>query len=213
MIRIAIIEDDPLIQAALGAAIGASGDCAVVATAATHADGARLVEGGGFDVLVCDLGLPDGDGADLIRRAASRDPDADILVLTMFADHAKVIEAIKAGARGYLLKDQRLDDCVEAIREIRRGGSPISPIIARILLKRFQPAISVAEEEERLSERETETLRLLSRGFTYSECAGIMDISPHTVGTHVKHIYRKLEVRSRSEAVYEATLRGMLDDN
>lgn len=213
MIRIAIIEDDPLIQAGLGAAIIRAGDCVVAATATTYADGTRIVERGGFDVLVCDLGLPDGDGIDLIRQAAMRDPDADILVLTMFADHGKVIEAIKAGARGYLLKDQRLDDCVEAIREIRRGGSPISPIIARILLKRLQPAVSAAEEDEKLSERESETLRLLSRGFTYSECAGIMAISPHTVGTHVKHIYRKLEVTSRSEAVYEATLRGMLDDN
>lgn len=155
MIRIAVIEDDPLVQAGLDAAIAASGDCVVAAAAMTYADGVRLVERGGFDVLVCDLGLPDGDGTELIRRAASRDPDADILVLTMFADHAKVIEAIKAGARGYLLKDQRLDDCVEAIREIRRGGSPISPIIARILLKRLQPAVSVAEEDERLSERET----------------------------------------------------------
>ena len=156
--------------------------------------------------------MPDGDGTTLIRKAAGQYPDVDILVLTMFADHHKVLDAIRAGARGYLLKDQKLNECVAAIREVRKGGSPISPIIARLLLKELSPQELVREStsEEQLSEREKETLHLLSRGFTYSECAELMGISQHTVGTHVKHIYRKLEVNSRAEAVFEASNRGML---
>ncbi len=213
MIRTAIIEDDPRIAADIAEVIRQADDVELVASAGSVATGCKLIDEGGFDVLVCDLGLPDGDGTTLIRKAAAQYPDIDILVLTMFADHHKVLDAIRAGARGYLLKDQKLGECVAAIREVRKGGSPISPIIARLLLKELSPpeAVQTTTIEEQLSEREKETLHLLSRGFTYSECAELMGISQHTVGTHVKHIYRKLEVNSRAEAVFEASNRGMLD--
>jgi len=212
MIRTAIIEDDPQILTGLSAAIEASADVELVAIASSVAAGIGLIEDGGFDVLICDLGLPDGDGTTLIKLAALRYPQADVLVLTMFADHHKVLSAIRAGARGYILKDQNLNECVAAISEIRNGGSPISPIIARLLLKQLVPQ-GPAEAETgsaHLSERETMTLNLLARGFTYSECADLMGISPHTVGTHVKHIYRKLEVTSRAEAIFEASSRGII---
>lgn len=135
----------------------------------------------------------------------------DIMVLTMFADHQKVLNAIRAGARGYLLKDQPLENCVDAIREIREGGSPISPIIARLVFRELQPPTAPVEQmAEALSNRELETLNLLSRGFSYSESAEIMNISAHTVASYIKHIYRKLEVNSRAEAVFEASSRGIL---
>lgn len=212
MIRTAIIEDDQQVLSGLSAAIGRSPDAKLVATASSISAGAKLIADGGFDVLVCDLGLPDGDGTTLIKLAALRYPDADILVLTVFADHHKVLSAIRAGARGYILKDQKVEDCVSAICEIRNGGSPISPIIARLLLKELsQPdPVPVYDADLHLSEREREALHLLARGFTYLECADLMGISPHTVGTHVKHIYRKLEVTSRAEAVFEASSRGII---
>jgi DNA-binding NarL/FixJ family response regulator len=212
VIRTAIIEDDPRVQAALGAAISECSDIIVVASADTFEAGEALIAKGNYDVLICDLGLPDGDGAQLIRQSAMRHPDADILVVTMFADHQKVLQAIKAGARGYVLKDQRLNRCIPAIREIRDGGSPISPIIARLLLKELHAPPSDALEPlaEPLTDRELETLHLLARGFTDAESGEILGISPHTVGTHVKNIYRKLEVRSRAEAVFEASNRGLL---
>ena len=213
VIRTAIVEDDPAAADRLRAAIEPSGDIEVIAVARNLQSGMLLVAAGGFDVLLCDLGLPDGSGIELIRECARRHPETDIIVITVFADQAKVIESIKAGARGYLLKDERLESCVEGIRDIRRGGSPISPIIARQLLQQLQPAHTLAAGPllEPLSPREAEVLNLLARGFSYSEIAGLLTLSAQTVGTYVKRIYRKLEVNSRSEAVFEASSRGIMD--
>lgn len=209
--KVAVVEDDPPVLADISSAIEQAEDMELVDSATNFASGQKLVANGGFDVLVCDLGLPDGDGTNLIKMASERQNEIDIMVLTMFADHQKVLNAIRAGARGYLLKDQPLESCVDAIREIRTGGSPISPIIARLVLKQLQPQSRPVEDiAEPLSNRELETLNLLSRGFSYSEAAEIMNISAHTVATYVKHIYRKLEVNSRAEAVFEASNRGIL---
>jgi DNA-binding NarL/FixJ family response regulator len=186
MIRVAIIEDDPLVHTSLNDAIAQDDAIHAVGLASSLADGGALVSKGGYDVLICDLGLPDGDGTMLVSRSAALHPDADVLVLTMFADHHKVFAAIKAGARGYLLMDQITTDCIAAIRQVREGGSPISPIIARLLLvelgQKHQSALPPpshastavtpqqfsAETSALLSAREVETLHLLARGFTYA---------------------------------------------
>ncbi len=188
MIRIAIVEDDPVMLGKLSDAIAASDDMILSATAVNVAEGRRMIETGGYDVLLCDLGLPDGNGTSLIRMEASLGRDTDILVITLFADHAKVLEAIRAGARGYLLKDEPIDECIEAAREIRRGGSPISPIIARELLSQIRPdpQRNVAPLASPLSERELELLNLFSRGFSYSECGDLLSLSVNTIGSHVK---------------------------
>lgn len=211
MIRVAVIEDDPATVEMLTSAINHADDLTVVAVARNAQTGRMLIDDGGFDVLLCDLGLPDGNGIALISESARAWPDADILVITIFADQAKVLASIKAGARGYLLKDERLDECVARIREIREGGSPISPIIARQLLRQLQPARTAAAGEETLTPRETEVLGLLARGFSYVEIGGLLGLSPQTIGTHVKKLYRKLDVSSRSEAVFEASSRGIVD--
>ena len=213
MIRAAIIDDDPATIDALRAAIEPADNIEIVAVARNVLAGMKLIEAGGYDVLLCDLGLPDGSGITLIRNSADRYPAADIIVITIFADQAKVLDSIKAGARGYLLKDEQFADCVEGIREIRRGGSPISPIIARQLLIQIQPASKAATMplKEGLSPRELEILNLLARGFSNVEIGELISISKLTVGTHVKNIYRKLEVNSRSEAVFEASSRGIMN--
>jgi DNA-binding NarL/FixJ family response regulator len=212
MIRTAIIEDDPMTMERLEKAITMDGDVQVVAKAIDAASGSALIKAGGFDVLLCDLGLPDGDGITLIREAAKLHPDSDVLVVTLFADQRKVIDCIEAGARGYLLKDQKLERCADAIRDVRNGGSPISPIIARQLLQRLKPEepAPAVPPLVQLTDRENHILRILARGFTFAECADVLQISPHTVGTHVKNIYRKLEVSSRAEAIFEASSMGML---
>lgn len=227
-IRVIIVEDDPAVLDRFISVITPHNDLSLIGHASTLAQGRDLVQTGGYDVFVCDLGLPDGDGTDLVKQSAMGHPKADIMVLTMFADHHKVLAAIKAGARGYVLKDQSLDDCVSAIREVFKGGSPISPIIARLLLNDLglgqqpvagtMPEIHARSEAKHaahmpvnpLSDREVEALYLLARGFTYVECADLLGISPHTIGTHVKNIYRKLEVTSRAEAVFEASSLGIL---
>jgi DNA-binding NarL/FixJ family response regulator len=169
------------------------------------------------DVLLVDLGLPDRPGLDLIRHAARHLPDCDIMVITVFGDEKHVIESIEAGATGYLHKDSLPRDFVEQIRLLHGGASPISPVIARQILTRFQPPRRPAGRNgERqtpvLSEREHEVLTLVTKGFTYDEIAKLLAVSTHTVMTYVKRIYRKLQVNSKTEAVYEARKMGLLRD-
>ena len=212
MIRVAIIEDDPTMRGLLSEAIGECEDMIVIEEAENAATASGMIEAGGYDVLLCDLGLPDGNGVDLIRQEALTGRDTDILVITVFANQNKVLGAVEAGARGYLLKDERIEDCIDAIRKIREGGSPISPIIARQLLRKIRPESNAdpASMAAPLSERECEVLNLLARGFSNAECADLLTISPNTIGTHVKNIYRKLEVNSRAEALFEASSQGLL---
>lgn len=212
MIRVAVIEDDPVLRSVLCNAIDECEDMRLVGQEDNVATASKMIERGGYDVLLCDLGLPDGSGIDLIQQEALTGRDTDILVVTMFANQSKVLEAVQAGARGYLLKDERIEDCIEAIRNIQRGGSPISPIIARQLLKQIKPD-SKSEPlpmKVPLTDREYEVLNLLSRGLSNSDCADVLCISSNTVGTHVKNIYRKLEVNSRAEALFEASSQGLL---
>lgn len=211
-IRVAIIEDDPTMRGLLCDAVADCDDMTLTQTADNVSIATGMIEAGGYDVLLCDLGLPDGNGVNLIRQEASTGRGTDILVITIFANQNKVLDAVRAGARGYLLKDERIEDCMEAIRNIRRGGSPISPIIARQLLGQIKPEgtdkpLPLASP---LSEREYEVLNLLARGFSNAECADILTVSSNTIGTHVKNIYRKLEVNSRAEALFEASSQGLL---
>ncbi|MDT3381434.1 response regulator [Labrys portucalensis] len=213
IVRVAVVEDDPAALERITAALEAAPDISVTASAPNTATGKTLIDKGGFDVLLCDLGLPDGSGIGLIRYAAQKYADVDIMVITIFADQDKVLESIKAGARGYLLKDERFDSFAESIREVRRGGSPISPVIARQLLKEFQPREQEADKKglELLSKRELEVLKLLARGFTFVEIGDILKIGRSTVATYVKNIYQKLEVNSRAEAVFEASSMGVIN--
>jgi DNA-binding NarL/FixJ family response regulator len=210
--RIAIVEDDPGAHDRLAAAIAGAQDMVLVASAANLADGLALVDAGGYDVLVCDLGLPDGSGIGLIRRSAQLWPDAEVLVVTVFADHAKVFDSIRAGATGYVLKDEGWQGLAGRIREVVAGGSPISPGIARRILRRMQPARPDDEAgADGITAREANLLSLLARGLTYAEIGRALDVTDQTVATYIKRIYRKLHVNSRGEAVYEASQRGLID--
>lgn len=168
------------------------------------------------DYWLIDLGLPDGSGVDLIRFVRQRFEQANILVISVFGDVENIIRSIQAGADGYLLKDAIDKDLIQAIHAIGLGGTPLSPMIASRLLERMLPtsaaqsAIDEPQIAEPLTLRETELLGLLARGYKYAEVSQLMDIGLSTVQTHVRRIYNKLAVNSRSEAVFEAKALGIL---
>ncbi len=221
-LKVALVEDDAAFQQAFRNALAAAPDLAMVGVAATVAEARAMLGEAPCDVLVVDLGLPDGSGVDIIGEAHIRWPGCAIMVATTFADERHVIASIEAGASGYLLKDSPLPTIAEDIRVLHAGGSPISPRIARQVLMRFRPDEKPAEEGAvdaeaaeksgipSLSEREKETLQLITRGFSFEEIAELMGVSRNTVLTFVRRIYAKLEVRSKTEAVFEARAYGLL---
>lgn len=219
-LRVAIVEDDADFIATLAAAIALAPDLALVASAGSRVGGLQLLrEGPPADVLLVDLGLPDGSGIDVIEAAAAQWPGCAVMVSTAFGDEGHVIPSIKAGAAGYLLKHLAPAGLLDEIRSLHAGGSPISPLIARQLLDRFRAAPAVAEAAppaaaavptQSLSPRELEVLQLISRGYTAEEVAGYLTISRHTALTHVRRIYSKLKVNSKAEAIYEAWQSGLL---
>ena len=172
------------------------------------------------DVLLVDLGLPDVHGTEVIRFAARTLPECDIMVITVFGDERNVIASIEAGATGYVLKDCSDADLVARVLELRAGGSPMSPGIARIVLNQMRGGSAAASPAARrgdgesdssaLTARETDVLRLLSRGYTYSEVGDRLGISLHTVTSHIKNCYRKLAVHSGTAAVTRAAELGLL---
>ena len=167
------------------------------------------------DVLLIDLGLPDASGLDVIRRCRRMQPACAMMVLTMFGDEANMLSAFEAGAGGYLLKDGTEADLAAHVLSLHAGGSPMSPIIARQLLVRWQTRagaqpVAVPTASEALSPRESEVLNLLARGFTYTETAQRMGVFHSTVQTHVRNIYGKLGVHNKTEAVFEARQLGLL---
>lgn len=167
------------------------------------------------DFWLVDLGLPDGSGVDLIRLVRRYYPSTNILVISVFGDVENIVNSIQAGANGYLLKDSVEKDLIGALDAIELGGTPLSPMIASSLLERMLPNkytdVSGANEHQKsLTERETELLNYLSRGYTYQEVSDLMKIGLSTVQSHIKHIYAKLAVRSRTEAIFEARVMGLL---
>jgi DNA-binding NarL/FixJ family response regulator len=219
-----VVEDEPEFMRRFSDAVLADPQLQLAAVVSTGRAGIAMLDAQAPDVMLVDLGLPDIDGVEVIRHAARHHPQCDVLVVTMFGDDQHVIDSIEAGATGYLLKDAVAERIAASIHEVRAGGSPISPSIARRVLARFRVSASAsspvapaaastppaAAEPSPLTERETEILRLTAKGLSFETIGELVDISPHTVVAHVKKIYRKLAVHSRGEAVYEASQMGLL---
>jgi DNA-binding NarL/FixJ family response regulator len=213
--RVALVEDDAETRQRLAASIREQNWLELVAAFATGTEALSALAAANPDVLLVDLGLPDMSGLKIIRFAATRLPDCDVLVISMFGDEANVLAALEAGARGYLLKGSLVRDISIDIRDLRDGGSPLSPLIARQVLKRLQSrqperAEPDSREDTGLSPREAEILNAISRGFSYAETAATLGITVGTVHTHLKRIYGKLAVHSKTEAVFEAGRLGLL---
>lgn len=209
MIRIVLLEDDEPLRERFAGIIEAWPGGELVASCGTLAEALAVLREQEVDLLMTDLNLPDGHGIEAIRLLRERHPDADAMVISVLADDETVLEAIEAGAVGYLLKDADSIELVEAIEELRAGRSPISSSIARILVRRMN-APAPDNSGPPLTPRELEILRGIAKGFTYTELAEWLGISRQTVPVHIKNIYRKLAASNRSEAVYEASRRGLL---
>jgi DNA-binding NarL/FixJ family response regulator len=208
--EILIVEDDAATRRHLAAAIELDPRLRLVGASSSLGEARASLASVACDVMVTDLGLPDGSGISLIREARERTPQLLIMVLTVFGDEQTVLSAIEAGASSYLLKGATQEEVVASIHQLLDGGAPISPSIARHLLRRLQSPAPAAPRGGPLTQREVEILRHFAKGFRAAEVADLLAISVHTVTTHVRSLYRKLEVNSRSSAIYEAVNLGLI---
>lgn len=220
--QVALVEDDTGMRERIARVVDADPSLSLAYSASTAGEILGWLVDNPVDVLLVDLGLPDRPGLEVISQCRHMQPACAVMVLSIFGDEANMVQAFEAGASGYLLKDGTEADLATHIRHLRAGGSPMSPVIARKLLRRWQahsatatvqqPAASArtAAAPERLSPREFEVLDLVSRGFTYVEVGVQMGVSASTVQTHIRNIYGKLDVHNKSEAVFEARNLGWL---
>ncbi len=226
-IRVFVVEDQTKILKNQLKLLEASPDIEIIGTALSGETALEEVRRLKPHVLLLDLGLPRMSGIDVTREVKATTPEVEILIFTIFDEEDKVLEAVKAGASGYLLKGTPAEKMVEAIKEVRAGGTVIQPNLARRLLRHFrvgeapaaspatpdkaaEPGLTAEPEGKKLSTRETEILQLIAKGVSNSEAAKLLSLSKATIRTHLEHIYRKLEVTNRVEAVTEGLRKGLI---
>jgi DNA-binding NarL/FixJ family response regulator len=216
-VRVMIVEDDRETLERFAKAVTDDSRTRMVEKARTGREAIARFQDARPDVLLVDLGLPDIHGTEVIRHAARWRPDCDVMVITMFGDERNVLASIEAGATGYVLKDSSDADLVANILELRAGGAPMSPGIARMVLTRMhvrehgdQTTAERVSSGAELTPREIEVLNALSRGYTYAEIGERLGISLGTVTSHIKNSYRKLTVHSGAAAVTRAAQLGLI---
>jgi DNA-binding NarL/FixJ family response regulator len=212
-----LIEDDPSIHDFLRHALKQRPKWSLLGSSSSFAHAQQFAATAAACVYLVDLGLPDGRGEELLQALSRSNPGAELLVFTVFGDESRLIAAIEAGATGYVLKGCTASELIDAIEQIQEGGAPISALLARLLLKRFRgvqasipSTIEAASSPGILSERETDVLKLLAQGYVTKEIARKLEISGHTVGSHIKNLYRKLSAHSRVQVVRIAQARGLV---
>lgn len=214
-----LIEDDTTVRDFVLRSLQTRPDWSLVGYSNSFAHAQAVAADAAANVYLVDLGLPDGRGEDLLKSLSRSNPASELLVFTVFGDESRLIEAIEAGATGYVLKGCSSGELVAAIEQIQEGGAPISSLLARLLLKRLRavqgtpspvPAQSVQDGDVLLSEREGDVLKLVAQGYVNKEIARKLDISGHTVGSHIKNLYRKLAVHTRVQVVRAAQERGLV---
>ena len=205
-----IVEDDVDIRQRLSAMIKSHDAFELLAEVGTLAEGLAALEQFKPDILLADIGLPDGSGIELINTIERLRLDCEAMVISGFQDEYIVFEALEAGAKAYILKHDESSKITDAIILMMEGGAPISPVIARLMLQRFQLPQTQNKVPEALTERQINILKLVSQGFSSKEISEKLDIKYYTVTTHIKNIYTKLQVNSRTEALHEAIRLGLL---
>ena len=206
--RLVIIEDDPLLLENLTLLLSGEEGITVAGSYRSAEDAMKLLKSAAPEVMLTDLGLPGMSGVDLIKKAKEEMPSLEIMAHTVFEDRERVFSAIKAGASGYILKGSSPREIIESIHAIYKGGAPMSPKIARKVIHEFQDEI--IGEQFLLTQREKEIVKLVEDGLTYKEIGEKLSISTHTVHTHIKNIYEKLQAKDRNDAIMKARKKGII---
>lgn len=203
-ISLAIVEDLDEVRDGLKNFISLSQDFKVLDTFKTAEEAIYDLPKLQPDIVIMDINLPGINGIECIRQVKDKSPKTQFMMFTVYENDEKVFEALKAGASGYLLKNTGLVQLIESLKELFNGGSPMSANIARKLVTLFREQQKVTEPVEALSTRENEILQLLAKGLLYKEIADQLTISVNTVRQHIHHIYEKLHVQNRTEAINKA---------
>ena len=200
MTRIAIVEDNRVIRESLTEFVKADAECECVCVCATAEEALKEIPRRQVDIVLMDIQLPDFSGIECTARLKQLLPAIQIIIVTVYEDTERIFKALRAGACGYLLKRCTPEELISAIREVRQGGAPMSREIARKVILSFQEPVTAAAEVEGLSPREREILELLAEGFPNKQIAARVGLTDGTVRWHLRHVYNKLHVRSRTEA-------------
>lgn len=220
-----VVEDSPTFREQLNAALGLLGkkDVASFANGANALDFLHRAEGNTIGLALVDIGLPDMNGIEIIRQVRGRLPDVPILVISVIKSEQSLLQAIRAGANGYIVKDESEEAIANAIGDVLQGNYPISPSLARTLFQLAGSPQNAADQEQeqeqdadnggfKLAPREVQVLHLIARGLTYSEVAAELSVSLSTIQTYVRGLYRKLGVHNRQSAVNKGRTNGLLQE-
>jgi DNA-binding NarL/FixJ family response regulator len=209
MTRIAIVEDNKVIRESLMEFVAADPECTCVCTCTTAEEALEMIPRHQPEIVLMDIQLPNLSGIECTAQLKRLIPALHIIMVTVYEDTDRIFKALRAGACGYLLKRCTPEELLSAVREVRQGGAPMSRDIARKVIASFQEPLTTAAEVEGLSPREREILELLAQGFPNKEIAHRVGVSDGTVRWHLRHVYDKLHVRSRTEAALKFRSRSV----
>lgn len=205
-----LLEDYEETRTWLACIVRAAFDEIEVFEAATLEQARAVINNQRIDLALIDISLPDGNGVDFVKDVMRLSPETYCVMATIYDDDAHIFPALKAGAQGYLLKEQSTNEFITALQGIINGDPPLSPAIARKMMSYFAED-SVVDKASKLSEREKEILTFIAKGLKRNEVASLLELSPNTVAAHLKRIYNKLSVSTRAEATLEALRLGLVN--
>jgi len=205
-----LLEDFEETRTWLACIVRAAFDEVEVHEAATLEQGRMILASNKVDIALIDINLPDGNGVDFVKDVMATSPETYCVMATISDSDEHIFPALKAGAQGYLLKEQSTNEFIAALQGIIKGDPPLSPSIARKMMSFFTDDTSVSKASK-LSGRETEILTLIAKGLKRNEVAELLELSPNTVAAHLKRIYNKLSVSTRAEATLEALRLGLVN--
>lgn len=212
MNRVLIVEDIAETRAWLRRMITTAFPNSEIREAVDRRSGIHAAQGEDFDLVIVDLGLPDGRGEDVITAFKAAQPGARLIVATVMGDDASIVSALSAGAEGYLLKDTPDDLFLRQIKQLQDGVAALSPAIARRIVQHFQTTAVAASPDTGLTHRECDVLALIGQGARNAEAARQLGVTESTVATHIKSIYSKLGISTRAEAALKAARMGLNRD-